>query len=57
MRHLRSSRSAFSSGRVRWTYHVTMRLQQRAVTAEMVRGAIETLEIIEMNTSICRVFS
>ena len=36
-----------SCGRVRWTYHVTMRLQQRALTAEMVQNAIATLEIIE----------
>ena len=36
-----------SAGRVRWTYHVTMRLQQRALTAEMVRNAIATLEIVE----------
>ena len=36
-----------SSGRVHWTYHVTMRLQQRALTAEMVRNAIATLEIVE----------
>ena len=36
-----------SSGRVRWTYHVTMRLQQRGLTAEMLRGAVATLEILE----------
>ena len=36
-----------SGGRVRWTYHVTMRLQQRMLTAGMVRAAMSTLEIIE----------
>jgi hypothetical protein len=38
------------SGRVRWTYHVTMRLQHRGLTAEIVRRAIATLEIIETYT-------
>jgi hypothetical protein len=36
-----------SGGRVRWTYHVTMRLQQRALTAAMVRNAMATLETFE----------
>jgi hypothetical protein len=34
-------------GRVRWTYHVTMRLQLRGLTAGMIRNAMATLEIIE----------
>ena len=34
-------------GRVRWTYHVTMRFRQRAVTPEMLGKAIATLEIVE----------
>jgi hypothetical protein len=40
-------KDCLGSGRVRWTYHVTMRLQQRALTAEMVRNAMATLEILE----------
>ena len=40
-------KECFSGGRVRWTYHVTMRLQQRMLTAGMVRAAMSTLEIIE----------
>ena len=36
-----------SDGRVRWTYHVTMRLQQRNLTAGVLRTALATLEIIE----------
>ena len=36
-----------SGGRVRWTYHVTMRLQQRGLTAGMILTAMATLEIIE----------
>jgi hypothetical protein len=41
-------KECLSSGRVRWTYHVTMRLQKRALTSEMLRSAMATLEIIEM---------
>lgn len=40
-------RECIFSGRVRWTDHVTMRLPQLALTAEMIRSAIATLEIIE----------
>jgi hypothetical protein len=36
-----------SSGRVRWTYHVTMRLHQRGLTARMLADAISTLEVVE----------
>jgi hypothetical protein len=36
-----------SAGRVRWTYHVTMRIQKRALTAGMLDAAMESLEIIE----------
>jgi len=32
---------------VRWTYHVTMRLQQRGLTAGTIHNAMATLEIIE----------
>lgn len=41
-------KACLASGRIRWTYHVTMRLEQRGLSAEMVRNAMETLEIIEM---------
>ena len=40
-------RDCLNSGRVRWTYHVTMRLQQRGLTAGMIRNAMATLEILE----------
>ena len=40
-------KDCLSGGRVRWTYHVTMRLQQRGLTAGMLRSAMATLEIIE----------
>jgi hypothetical protein len=33
--------------RVRWTYHVTMRLQRRSLTAGMIHNAMATLEILE----------
>ena len=36
-----------SSGRLRWTYHVTMRLKHRALPAKMLSDAVATLEIIE----------
>lgn len=34
-------------GQVRWTYHVTMRLEQRSLGSEMLFKAIDSLEIIE----------
>ena len=40
-------KDCLSNGRVRWTYHVTMRLQQRGLTAGMIRNAMATLEILE----------
>jgi hypothetical protein len=40
-------RDCISSGRVRWTYHVTMRLHERRLTGEMLRQAVGTFEIIE----------
>jgi len=40
-------KGCLSAGRVRWTYHVTMRLQQRGIDAEALRSAIASLEIIE----------
>jgi hypothetical protein len=36
-----------ASGRVRWTYHVTMRLQQRDLTSGLLRESVSTLEIVE----------
>jgi hypothetical protein len=46
------------SGRVRWTYHVAMRLEQPALTAGILRRALATLEIIETypEDKSCRVF-
>jgi hypothetical protein len=40
-------RHCIASGRVRWTYHVTMRLQERRLNGEVLRQSIDTLEIIE----------
>ena len=39
--------ACIAAGRVRWTYHVTMRLDQRKLTARVLRDAAATLEIIE----------
>lgn len=36
-----------AGGQVRWTYHVTMRLLQRGLAAEILRDAAATLEIVE----------
>lgn len=35
------------AGNVRWTYHVTMRLETRAMSAEMLLNAAPSFEIIE----------
>ena len=35
------------AGRVRWTYHSTMRLRQRGLSATTLLSAAATLEIIE----------
>lgn len=40
-------KECISGGRVRWTYHVTMRLQERNLSAGTIRNAVATLEIIE----------
>ena len=40
-------KDCISRGHIRWTYHVTMRLQQRALTAGILLHAVSTLEIIE----------
>jgi hypothetical protein len=40
-------RACISAERVRWTYHVTMRLQERRLTGDALREAAATLEIIE----------
>jgi hypothetical protein len=39
-------RDCIISGRVRWTYHVTMRLQERRLNGEVLRRAMDTFEII-----------
>jgi hypothetical protein len=40
-------RNCLSVGRVRWTYHLTMRVQQRKLSGEMLMKAVATLEIVE----------
>ncbi len=40
-------KDCISAGRVRWTYHSTMRLQQRGLTADSLLNAVSSLEIIE----------
>jgi Domain of unknown function (DUF4258) len=40
-------KDCLGGGRVRWTYHVTMRLQQRGLTAGTIRNAMAALEILE----------
>lgn len=36
-----------SAGQIRWTYHVSMRLQQRSLRSEMLTEGVSSLEIIE----------
>ena len=40
-------RECVSSGQIRWTYHVSMRLQQRSLRAEMLVAAVASFEVIE----------
>jgi hypothetical protein len=40
-------KSCISSEKVRWTYHVAMRLQERRLTGDVLRQAVSTLEMIE----------
>ena len=40
-------RACISTGQIRWTYHVSMRLQQRSLRSEMLVEAVNSLEIIE----------
>ncbi len=40
-------RAAVKAGRIRWTYHVSMRMAQRGLTANTLIGAIGSMEIIE----------
>ena len=40
-------RDCIARGAVRWTYHVTMRLQQRNLHAAMLIESAGTLEVIE----------
>jgi hypothetical protein len=35
------------AGNVRWTYHVTMRLEKRAISAGILRNAVASFEVIE----------
>jgi len=42
-----SIKDCLSAGRVRWTYHVTMRLQQRGLDAAALGNALASLEIVE----------
>lgn len=36
-----------ADGRVYWTYHVNMRLRERAISRTMVLAAVDSFEIIE----------
>lgn len=36
-----------ASAQVRWTYHVTMRMQERRLTGNVLREGVDTLKIIE----------
>jgi hypothetical protein len=40
-------RACIAAERVRWTYHVTMRLQERRLNGDVLREAAATLEIVE----------
>jgi hypothetical protein len=40
-------KACISSEQVRWTYHVTMRLQERRLSGSLLRKAVDRLEIIE----------
>ena len=40
-------RKCVREGRVLWTYHVNMRLSQRAITRRMIVESIEVYEVLE----------
>jgi hypothetical protein len=40
-------RECLSNSRIRWTYHVTMRLEQRSLGSEILLKGAGSLEIIE----------
>ena len=40
-------KECITAGRVRWTYHSTMRLRQRSLTVGTLQNAVSSLEIIE----------
>lgn len=42
-------RECVSRRRIRWTYHVTMRLRKRGVTRKMIVDAVDHYELIEAN--------
>jgi len=43
-------KSCISSGKIRWTYHVTMRLRERRLNARVLRQAVSKIEMIERYT-------
>ena len=40
-------RSCLKLGQVRWTYHASMRIQQRSISTDVLLIGVESLEIIE----------
>ena len=40
-------RCCLAEGRVYWTYHVNMRLEERHITRDMIWGAADRMEIVE----------
>ena len=40
-------RSCLAEGRVYWTYHVNMRLQERHITRDMIWAAADEMEVVE----------
>jgi hypothetical protein len=41
-------KSCVQRRRIRWTYHVNMRLNERRLSREMILDAVDTFEIIEI---------
>jgi len=44
---LRCIKDCVKQGKILWTYHVNMRLNQRSITRENVLNAVESFELIE----------
>ena len=40
-------RRCLTSGYIRWTYHVAMRLRERALDARLLIKAVDSLELVE----------